>query len=148
MKLVLALGSNIGDRNNYLENAIAEISKFVTSITVSSFWETEPVGGPEQGAYLNAILICDCNLQPKEVLAKTQEIERMFGRERSIHWGPRTLDIDLIQFGDLQISSQTLTLPHPLAHQRKFVLGPWFEIDPEAELIGKGSVAELLALIN
>jgi 2-amino-4-hydroxy-6-hydroxymethyldihydropteridine diphosphokinase len=144
MKAVISLGSNIGDRVANLNGAIDKIKKFVKVDKVSTFHDTDPVGGPEQPNYLNAVLIGDTNLDPHELLIRCLEVENEFGRTREIHWGPRTLDIDLISVGESVIKSETLTLPHPLAHERKFVLEPWLEVDPAGELIGKGRVADLL----
>lgn len=144
MKAVISLGSNIGDRVANLNGAIDKIKKFIKVDKVSTFHDTDPVGGPEQQNFLNAVLIGDTNLDPHELLIRCLEVENEFGRTREIHWGPRTLDIDLISVGETVIKSETLTLPHPLAHERKFVLEPWLEVDPAGELIGKGRVADLL----
>ena len=145
MKVVIALGSNLGDKAANLKGAIGEIEKIVQVEKVSSFYSTEPVGGPVQDDFLNAVLISKTNLDPHELLIKCLEIENKFGRKREIKWGPRTLDIDLIAIDNLEINSETLRIPHPLAHRRKFVLQPWHEIDPEAEIVGQGKISELLA---
>jgi 2-amino-4-hydroxy-6-hydroxymethyldihydropteridine diphosphokinase len=144
MKTVIALGSNIGDRVANLNGAIEKLKGFIKIDKVSTFHDTDPVGGPEQPNFLNAVLIGDTNLDPHELLIKCLEVENEFGRTREIHWGPRTLDIDLISVGESVIKSETLTLPHPLAHERKFVLEPWLEVDPNGELIGRGRVSDLL----
>ena len=94
------------------------------------------------------MIIGRSNLTPEELLMKSREIENNLGRVREIHWGPRTIDIDLISVGDFQLDSKDLTLPHPRAHERKFVLEPWFEIDPDGELIGRGKIAQLLAALK
>lgn len=148
MKVVLALGSNLGNRESNLNGAIENLEKFIAIKKISNFVETEPIGGPEQGRFLNAVLIGECELEPDELLERTQDIENAFGRERVVHWGPRTLDIDLISIGDLEVNTEKLTLPHPHAHLRKFVLAPWLEIEPGAELIGKGPISKLLAALN
>ena len=145
MKVVIALGSNLGDKAANLKGAISELEKIVQVEKVSSFYSTEPVGGPVQDDFLNAVLISKTNLDPHELLIKCLEIENKFGRKREIKWGPRTLDIDLIAIDNLEINSETLRIPHPLAHRRKFVLQPWHEIDPEAEIVGQGKISELLA---
>lgn len=145
MKVVIALGSNLGDKAANLKGAISELEKIVQVEKVSSFYSTEPVGGPVQDDFLNAVLISKTNLDPHELLIKCLEIENKFGRKREIKWGPRTLDIDLIAIDNLEINSETLRIPHPLAHLRKFVLQPWHEIDPEAEIVGQGKISELLA---
>ena len=144
MKTVISLGSNLGDRAENLTGAITELKEFINNAKVSNFYETDPVGGPEQPNYLNAVLVGDSQLDPHEILKKCLEIEKIFGRIREIHWGPRTLDLDLIAVGDFVINSETLLLPHPLAHQRRFVLEPWFEVDPDGELVGRGRVVDLL----
>jgi 2-amino-4-hydroxy-6-hydroxymethyldihydropteridine diphosphokinase len=144
MKAVISLGSNLGDRVANLTGAIEKIKKFITVDKVSTFHDTDPVGGPEQPNFLNAVLIGDTNLDPHELLIRCLEVENEFGRTREVHWGPRTLDIDLITVGESVINSKTLTLPHPLAHERKFVLEPWLEVDPSGELVGKGRVSDLL----
>ena len=148
MKVVIALGSNLGNSSETLNNAIAQINEFCEVEKISSFIETEPIGGPKQPNYLNAVIIGRSNLTPEELLMKSREIENNLGRVREIHWGPRTIDIDLISVGDFQVDSKDLTLPHPRAHERKFVLEPWFEIDPDGELIGRGKIAQLLAALK
>ena len=96
MKVVIALGSNLGERESNLNGAIEELKKIIKVEKISKFIETDPVGGPEQPQFLNAVLVGESDLDAHELLKKTQEIEKLFGRERIIHWGPRTLDIDLI----------------------------------------------------
>lgn len=144
MKVVIALGSNIGDSNSHLHHAIEELGKSIEIIAVSSFHKTAPVGGPAQDDYLNAVLVAETDIDPLDLLVIMQEIELMAGRTRDVHWGPRTLDLDLISYGEMVIEEPHLTLPHPRAFERRFVLEPWFEIDPTATLVGYGSIAELL----
>jgi len=148
MKVVIALGSNIGDTNSHLHHAIEELGKVVTITKVSSFYRTAPVGGPAQDDFLNAVLIAESDLDPLDILVAMQEIETLAGRTRDIHWGPRTLDLDLISYGDSIIAEPHLELPHPRAHERAFVLEPWLEIDPEGELAGKGNIKDLLVAIK
>ena len=148
MKVIIALGSNIGDTNSHLHHAIEELGKVVTITKVSSFYRTAPVGGPAQDDFLNAVLIAESDLDPLDILVAMQEIETLAGRTRDIHWGPRTLDLDLISYGDAIIAEPHLELPHPRAHERAFVLEPWLEIDPEGELAGKGNIKDLLAAIK
>ena len=148
MKVVISLGSNLGNRKANLSGAIKSLAKYINVEQVSEFIETEPVGGPEQPNYINAVLIGESNLSPEELLKSCQEIEAEFGRIRDVRWGPRTLDIDLIKFGETQMDSEKLTLPHPRAHEREFVLEPWLSIEPNAELTGKGLVADLLAALK
>jgi len=148
MKVVIALGSNLGDREANLNRAEAELSEVIRIDAISTFIETDPVGGPEQPDYLNAVLVGECDREPEELLQLLLQIESRLGRTRDVKWGPRTLDLDLIVAGDLIIESQELQLPHPRAHERAFVLAPWLEIDPSGYIPGKGRVADLLAGLN
>ena len=147
MKVVIALGSNLGDSQSILSDAITQIRKSIDVQAVSEFHETIPVGGPEQPNYLNAVLIADTQMKPLELIAHLQSIENNAGRVRNERWGPRILDLDLITYGDLVMDEQLLTLPHPRAHERSFVLAPWFEIDPQAALPGYGKIGVLLKQI-
>lgn len=148
MKVVIALGSNLGDREENLNRAEAELSEVIRIQAISTFLETDPVGGPEQPKYLNAVLVGDCDREPIEILQLLMQIEARLGRVRDVKWGPRTLDLDLIVAGDLFIDSEELQLPHPRAHERAFVLKPWLEIDPDGYIPGKGRIADLLAGLN
>jgi len=140
MKVVIALGSNLGDRAATLDAAIDSLRKIIEVKSVSTFIETDPVGGPEQPDYLKAVLIGESELEPIQLLFAMQEIELLAGRERVERWGARTLDLDLIVAGDNEMETELLTLPHPRAHERRFVLDPWLEIEPGAILPGKGEV--------
>ena len=148
MREVIALGSNLGDRESYIQSALKEMATFLTIERVSTLIETEPVGGPSQGDYLNAVVLGECELEAEELLKKLMEIEKNLGRVREEINGPRTIDLDIISMGDLVIQSENLSLPHPRAHLRRFVLEPWLEVDPEAQLVGRGSVKELLRSIK
>lgn len=148
MRAVIALGSNLGDRESYIQSALKEMATFLTIERVSTLIETKPVGGPSQGDYLNAVVLGECELEAEELLKKLMEIEKNFGRVREEINGPRTIDLDIISMGDLVIQSENLSLPHPRAHLRRFVLEPWLEVDPEAQLVGRGSVRELLRSIK
>ncbi len=143
-RVVIALGSNLGDSSTILGEAIEELGDFIGNSKISSYYRTIPVGGPPQCDYLNAVVVGVTEIGPETLLSKVQEIELAHGRVRSEHWGPRTLDIDLIDYDGSTIESDRLTLPHPRAHVRAFVLAPWFEVDPEAVLPGHGSIAVLL----
>jgi 2-amino-4-hydroxy-6-hydroxymethyldihydropteridine diphosphokinase len=147
-RVVLALGSNLGDSPAILIAAVEEISEFVTEIRSSCQYRTAPVGGPSQPDYLNSVLIGVTHLRQEELLTRLQEIETNHWRQRRERWGARTLDLDLIDFDSLRWQSETLILPHPRAHERAFVLVPWNEVDPEAILIGHGSVRSLLADVD
>lgn len=145
MKAVIALGANIGNPQEQLEIAIALLTEALEVTAVSSFHVTIPVGGPEQPNYLNAVCLAESELPALELLSVLQGIEKTLGRERTIHWGPRTIDLDLIQYGGILSYAAELQLPHPRAHERRFVLEPWLEIDPEAVLLTHGKVIDLLA---
>jgi 2-amino-4-hydroxy-6-hydroxymethyldihydropteridine diphosphokinase len=145
VKYVVALGSNLGDRESILHSAIESIRSFSDIKAVSSFYDTAPVGGPDQPNYLNAVLITFAELSPEVFLSKLQDIENSAGRTREVRWGARTLDLDVITAGGVIQESEFLTLPHPRAHERTFVLAPWLEIEPEAELPGLGSAQSLFA---
>jgi 2-amino-4-hydroxy-6-hydroxymethyldihydropteridine diphosphokinase len=145
MRAVISLGANLGDREWTLMSAAEALNEVGEVVAFSSFLENRAVGGPPQPDYLNAILILDTQLEPAELLRVCQAIEKIFGRTREEHWGPRTLDLDLITCDEIILESETLTLPHPRASERHFVLAPWLEIDNEAVLPGKGAVAQLLA---
>ncbi len=146
-RVVLALGSNLGDRMTSLQGAVNAIADtpdvWVTS--VSPVYETEPVDAPEGSEnYLNAVLLVDTTLAAHRLLDRALAVEDAFDRERSeVRNAPRTLDIDLIVVGDRR-SHDELVLPHPRAHERAFVLQPWHDLEPDAELPDAGPVAELL----
>lgn len=144
MKAVVSLGANIGDPKANLDLAVALLREATDVIAVSGYLQTKPVGGPEQPDYLNAIAIVESDLPAKDLLALLNGIETAMGRTREIHWGPRVIDLDLIQYGGLLVSDEKLTLPHPRAHERRFVLAPWFEIEPEAILLTHGRISDLL----
>jgi 2-amino-4-hydroxy-6-hydroxymethyldihydropteridine diphosphokinase len=144
MRFVIALGSNLGDRSLNIDSAVMELAKIIEVTHLSTNHETDPVGGPAQPKYLNAVLIAESELDPHELLIGVLEIENQLGRTREVHWGPRTIDIDLISAGDKVINSEVLVLPHPRAHERAFVLKPWLEIDSDAALPGCGLVQEIL----
>jgi 2-amino-4-hydroxy-6-hydroxymethyldihydropteridine diphosphokinase len=144
MKAVVSLGANIGDPKANLDLAVALLREATDVIAVSSYLQTKPVGGPEQPDYLNAVAIVESELPAKDLLAVLNGIETAMGRTREIHWGPRVIDLDLVQYGGLLVSDEKLTLPHPRAHERRFVLAPWFEIEPEAILLTHGRISDLL----
>ena len=144
MKAVISIGANIGDPKANLDLAVGLLREATEVIAVSSYSQTKPVGGPEQPDYLNAIAILESDLPAKDLLALLNGIETAMGRTREIHWGPRVIDLDLIQYGGLLVNDEKLTLPHPRAHERRFVLAPWFEIEPEAILLTHGRISDLL----
>ncbi|MCT7657956.1 2-amino-4-hydroxy-6-hydroxymethyldihydropteridine diphosphokinase [Mycobacterium deserti] len=149
--VVLSVGSNIGDRLAMLQSVVDGLADAVRA--VSPVYETAPWGGVEQDPFLNAVVLADDpSLDPHGWLRRAQELERAANRERNERWGPRTLDVDLIacRDGDREVTSddEVLTLPHPRAHQRAFVLEPWLAVEPDATLTVAGRlrpVAELAA---
>ena len=144
MKAVISLGANIGDPTANFDLAVGLLREATEVIAVSSYLQTKPVGGPEQPDYLNAVAILESELPARDLLALLNGIETAMGRTREIHWGPRVIDLDLIQYGGLLVHDEKLTLPHPRAHERRFVLAPWFEIEPEAILLTHGRISDLL----
>ena len=144
MRAVISLGANIGETKANLDLALALLREATDVIAVSDYLQTKPVGGPEQPDYLNAVAIVESELPAKDLLALLNGIETAMGRTREIHWGPRVIDLDLIQYGGLLVQDEKLTLPHPRAHERRFVLAPWFEIEPEAILLTHGRISDLL----
>ncbi|MFI6795176.1 2-amino-4-hydroxy-6-hydroxymethyldihydropteridine diphosphokinase [Streptosporangium canum] len=149
MKVVLALGSNLGDRFETLQGALDSLfdAPGLEFVAVSPVYETDPFGGPEQGPYLNAVVIAQSTLEPRALLDRAQGVENAFGRVRGERWGARTLDVDLITVGDVVSDDPELTLPHPRAHERAFVLVPWSRADPDALLSGR-RVDDLLAALD
>lgn len=147
--VVMSLGSNIGDRLANLQLGVdILVSGDLASPAISSVYETDPVGGPAQGNYLNAILVAITTISAHELLDLAIAAEVAAGRVRTVRFGPRTLDVDVIAYGAEISSDAELTLPHPRAQERAFVLVPWLELDPAAALPGTGAVAELLGAIG
>ncbi|HUB37528.1 MAG TPA: 2-amino-4-hydroxy-6-hydroxymethyldihydropteridine diphosphokinase [Streptosporangiaceae bacterium] len=143
--LVLSLGSNLGDRLANLQLGLDVLGGGGLDLqAVSSVYETDPVGGPDQADYLNAVLLAGSLLPARDILELCATAEATAGRVRMERWGPRTLDVDIIVYGDEVSTDPVLTLPHPRAHEREFVLVPWLELDPQAALPGWGAVAGLL----
>lgn len=127
----LSLGSNLGDRLGYLTRAAHALTASHTQlVAVSSVYETAPQGKTDQPAFLNAVVAVETALGPEALLAHLMAAERALGRVRTERWGPRTIDIDLLLFGDQQVSTPVLTVPHPRLHERAFVLVPLLEIAP------------------
>ncbi|MGO9385147.1 MAG: 2-amino-4-hydroxy-6-hydroxymethyldihydropteridine diphosphokinase [Mycobacterium sp.] len=149
-RVVLSIGSNLGDRLARLQSVVDGLQEAV--VAVSPIYETDPWGRVEQAPFLNAVLIADDPARDGQGwLRRAQEFEQAAGRVRGERWGPRTLDVDLIAcYGETEMISRenNLTLPHPLAHLRAFVMVPWLAIDPDARLTlaaGPRPVAQLLA---
>ncbi|NMF09788.1 2-amino-4-hydroxy-6-hydroxymethyldihydropteridine diphosphokinase [Corynebacterium xerosis] len=162
IRAVLSIGANLGDARAALRTVADEFAG--ETIARSAVFATPPWGGVEQGDFLNAVLIVEVDQSPLELLRRGQALENAAGRVREVHWGPRTLDVDVVQVlslddgpaadsdaadsGATEITSDdpVLTLPHPFAHERAFVLVPWLDADPDAELGGirvAGIVAKL-----
>jgi 2-amino-4-hydroxy-6-hydroxymethyldihydropteridine diphosphokinase len=144
MKAVIALGANIGDPKAQMDLAVAMLREATEVISVSEYFSTKPVSDIEQPDYLNAVCIVESELPALDLLSLLHGIEKALGRQRLERWGPRTIDLDLIQYGSLLSSADELKLPHPRAHERRFVLEPWVSIDPEAILLTHGKISELL----
>lgn len=148
-RVVLSLGSNLGERLATLQGAVDAIADtpdvWVTG--VSPVYETDPVDCPEGSKkFLNAVVLADTTLAANRLLDRAMAVEDAFARERGdVPNAPRTLDVDLIVVGDRRSDTESLSLPHPRAAERAFVLKPWFDLEPDAELPGFGSVADLLA---
>lgn len=145
MKAVIALGSNLGNPKENLDLALGLLREATDVKQVSSYYITKPVGYEDQPDFVNAVCIIETELPAMELLNMLHGIEKAMGRERTIKWGPRTLDLDIIQYGAMLSSAEELTLPHPRAHERKFVLEPWHEIEPDAILLTHGKIADLLS---
>jgi 2-amino-4-hydroxy-6-hydroxymethyldihydropteridine diphosphokinase len=129
----LALGSNVGDRLAHLQHAIDELASHaeIHVTAVSSVYTTDPVGGPEQPEYLNAVVAVDTSLAPHALLGVAQAIENSARRVRTVRWGPRTLDVDLLLYDDARIGDDDLVVPHPRMWERDFVLVPLRDVAPE-----------------
>lgn len=145
---VVSLGANLGNRLETLQGAVdaLEDTPGIRVKAVSPVYETEPWGVEpgSQPSYFNAVVVLKTTLPPSSLLERAHAVEEAFHRVRDERWGPRTLDVDIVSYADLLSDDPQLTLPHPRAHERAFVLVPWHDVDPEAELPGRGPVAALL----
>jgi 2-amino-4-hydroxy-6-hydroxymethyldihydropteridine diphosphokinase len=145
--VVLSLGSNMGNRLANLQLGLDVLGcDGLDLLAVSSVYETDPIGGVDQADYLNAVLLAASSLPARDVLARCTAAEAAADRVRTQRWGPRTLDVDIVAYGDQVSADPVLTLPHPRAHERAFVIVPWLELDPQSVLPGWGPVAGLLAV--
>ncbi|MFC6237045.1 2-amino-4-hydroxy-6-hydroxymethyldihydropteridine diphosphokinase [Longivirga aurantiaca] len=145
-RVALGLGANLGDRLAALQGAVDLIAPLLADAVVSAVYETAPVGGPaDQPDYANAVLAGDTDLDPHRLLLAAHDAEEAWRRTREVRWGPRTLDVDVLAVGDLELHDPDLVLPHPRAHERGFVLVPWAEIDPGFVIAGHGLVSDLAA---
>ena len=145
MHAVLSIGSNMEDRRALLQTVFDEFA--AETIAASPVYATPPWGVTDQDEFLNAVLIVDVEESPLELLRRGQKLEEAAERVRVRHWGPRTLDVDIVQIDGVTSTDTELTLPHPYAHERAFVLVPWLAADPHAELNGT-PVSELIASLD
>jgi 2-amino-4-hydroxy-6-hydroxymethyldihydropteridine diphosphokinase len=147
---LIAMGSNLGDRLATLEEAARAIDRTpgIEVVRSSRVYETAPVGGPEQGAFLNAVLAAEVELGPDELLRLLQGIEARFQRRREVRLGPRTLDLDILGYGDEVVATPELEIPHPRLHERRFVLVPLADVAPDwRHPLRRRSTLEMLAAI-
>jgi len=144
MKAVIALGANIGNPTEQMDLAVAMLREATDFKLVSEYFSTKPVSDIAQPDYLNAVCLVESELPATDLLALLHGIEKALGRERNEKWGPRTIDLDLIQYGSLLSSADELQLPHPRAHERRFVIEPWHSIEPDAILLTHGKISEIL----
>lgn len=150
-KTVFSIGSNLGDSLETIQKAIGYIGDTpdVIPVDVSSVYRTKPVGPvTDQPGFLNVVLVAETTLEPITLLERIQAIETALGRVRDVPGGPRTIDIDLVMVGRRELATEQLTLPHPHAHERAFVLVPWLEADPLGELAGHGPLVDLAASVD
>ena len=143
----IGIGSNVGDRIDFCRRAVAELRETpgVVVEKVSSLYETSPIGGPPQRSFVNIVVKADTEMSARELLESTRSIETRLGREPSdIHWGPRVVDIDILTFGDEKVSEPDLEIPHPRMTQRRFVLVPLLEVEPDASDPWGARYADLL----
>ncbi len=148
-RAVLSLGANLGDPRAQLAAALTALDAdpALAVTAVSHAYETAPIGRTDQPPFVNVSALVETALPASDLLARTQAVEDALGRVRVERWGPRTVDIDVIAFGDLRQDDPALTLPHPRAHERAFVLIPWLELDADARLPGFGPVDALAAAL-
>ncbi|AYN40105.1 2-amino-4-hydroxy-6-hydroxymethyldihydropteridine diphosphokinase [Streptomyces dangxiongensis] len=149
---VVSIGSNLGNRLETLQGAVdaLEDTPGVRVKAVSPVYETEPwgVAPGSQPSYFNAVVLLRTTLPPASLLERAHAVEEAFHRVRDERWGPRTLDVDIVAYADVTSDDPQLTLPHPRAHERAFVLAPWHDVDPQARLAGRGPVADLLSAVT
>ena len=144
----VGLGSNLGDREATVRRALELLGERVVVAAVSSLRETDPVGLVDQPRFVNAAARVETELSPRELLDVLLGVELELGRERRERWGPRTIDLDLLLYGDSAVDERGLTVPHPRLHERRFALEPLAELDPALVVPGRGRVSELLARLD
>ena len=143
-RAAIGLGSNVGDRREHLHSARRALSNLGTEVAVSSLYETAPVGPVEQGPFLNAVVVIDTERAPAHLLAALFEIEQRHGRLRDVHWGPRTLDLDILLYGTEDVDLPGLRIPHRELTKRRFAIEPLLEAWPEAALPDGTELASFL----
>ncbi|HEY3925715.1 MAG TPA: 2-amino-4-hydroxy-6-hydroxymethyldihydropteridine diphosphokinase [Acidothermaceae bacterium] len=148
MRAVLAFGANLGDRAATLQAALDGLAAQTQIVAVSAIYETAPVGGPMQPDFYNAVVLIDTDLSATDLLDVAHSLEAAAGRVRLEHWGPRTLDVDVLAYGDERSDDPQLTLPHPRAHERAFVVLPWLELEPDGFIDGRGTLAEQAVVLG
>lgn len=133
VRAFLAMGSNLGDRWGHLTIAVAALEAHdgIDVVAVSDLYETDPIGGPEQDPFLNLVLSVDTVVEPLDLLDVCQSLEIAARRERLVHWGPRTLDVDVLLYGDASINTERLVVPHPRMWERRFVVEPLADVAPD-----------------
>jgi 2-amino-4-hydroxy-6-hydroxymethyldihydropteridine diphosphokinase len=146
----VGLGANLGDREGTIRRALELLAarEGIEIVAVSALRETEPVGYVNQPSFLNGAAEVETTLRPRELLDALLDVERGLGRERGERWGPRTIDLDLLLYGDERIAEPGLTVPHPRLHERRFALEPLVELDPDLDVPGRGRLADLLARLD
>lgn len=142
--VVLSIGANLGDAETMVHQTMDQIGGILKESKASRIYQTSPVGVEGQPEFFNAVVVGEWGGTAYELLERTSKLEAAAGREREIRWGARTLDIDIITFGDQVSHDPKLMLPHPRAHERLFVLIPWIELQPDAQLIGQGDVSAII----
>jgi 2-amino-4-hydroxy-6-hydroxymethyldihydropteridine diphosphokinase len=150
-RVYVALGSNLGDREQTLRRALADLAAEpgLEVVAWSSFRETDPVGYVDQPRFLNAAAVLETELGPRDLLGRLLDVERRLGRTRTgPEGGPRTIDLDLLLYGEQTIAEAGLQVPHPRMHERRFVLEPLAELAPDLTVPGRGSVKDLLAALD
>jgi 2-amino-4-hydroxy-6-hydroxymethyldihydropteridine diphosphokinase len=146
--VAVGLGANLGDRRSTLGRAAASLGRLGERTAVSPLYETAPVGGPPQPDYLNAVVVLETPLGPRAVLEGLLGLEREAGRIRRRRWGPRSLDLDLLLYGDREVDEPGLRVPHPRMAERRFVLEPLLAAWPEARLPDGTTVVSLLGAVS
>lgn len=148
-EVFIGIGSNLGPARGNFERALRSVSEFSTVLAVSSLYESDPVGPAGQPRFANAVAKTRTDLSPFELLDRLKAIEREMGRKKTARWGPRVIDLDIVFYGNLVMESDSLVIPHPRAHERRFVLEPLLEIEPDASHPATGtSLKEILSRLG